>query len=227
MSEKEFEHLPDEQEGRLINRLAELIAEKVKSKQASEEKADIDGAVLPKTFVEAKNGTETSIQARRLIQQAEGRQRESQKLRIKRMAEERFFKVGLNITTPQYGIIDVHIERKELRLAILVFVNLQATCSIPECFQAGYSLIILYVAERKDMAAVSDLIDGLPQGDAEKVRVLDAKGFVRYLDEITVREKTRVETINGRKVTTEFIPIPAEEAQNRVDTIKRILYSNT
>jgi len=197
----------------------------------SRNRTSIEDTKPSQGFAEAKVTSDVS-KTRNFVRKAEERIREELKHRIKRAAMDRHFNTTVNAPILGGETIDVSIENSYLKIGCQIADKSDVKKDLNKvatCLSMGYVKVIVCTQEKKELETIARAFNNLlPEQDLRKVMVVGLNGLIEYLDDITAVDEKGGDYIRGRRVKVEFKVVSPETAEEKSNTIKRVLgkYSN-
>ena len=194
---------PKEDVERSLEHIGKVAKEQRKEPEAVKETPSIQPEPPPEPFKPVEIPRQEAP-----VRKAETQHRYLQTL-IKRMAESRGYKAGIEEGTPDgNGRVDVSLERAGKRIACEISVTTGdewEAHNVQKCLAAGYDEVIVCSSDTKNLQRIREQLEKkLTKNQMAKVLTFEPDEVIQYFDRQIVEEKSTEKVVKGYRVKVEF-----------------------
>lgn len=146
---------------------------------------------------------------------------------IKRMAEARGYKAGIEIPTPDgKGRVDVLLEKNDSTIACEISVTTPSDWEVQniiKCIKAGYSTVVSISTDKKALYKIQEKVEQEITNTKANILYFDTDGLINYLDSQAAKEATTEKRMKGYRVKVEYSALSKEETESKRQGLLRTI----
>lgn len=147
---------------------------------------------------------------------------------IKKMAEEKGYKVVIEQPTPDdQGKVDVSLERNGKKIACEVSITTtgdQELKNIEKCLKAGYEQVVLCSPDKKTLERVKSLVSQkLSESNQKRVLFFQPEELFFYLEKKVASEGNKEDRVKGYKVKVQYQPVQDSEKKTKREAVAQVI----